>query len=279
MDEFYSWLVVCFGSRILFFSTADLYHFFNPSLRNLVYPDYELLTCFPSVMFVTAPTLQNPTSICCRPHRCVQDQTWQWEHLAPRISCLNHLLSFICHGEVSICLFSPFYHLSGFTSSFPLYQCGKLVASGCFIPLISFPTLIPHHWLIQFPTIHLLPFISFLICCTMTPPLLPLPLSLQNSIPLWIWIWDPSLRALHAAPSSAPVPALSPLTPSPPTHPSRLSSGYSLLIHTIVPLLSNLSIDHTQSYDYFSNLGSLSDSTCIYFLIDLYLLVLFVLWI
>lgn len=39
---------------------------------------------------------------------------------------------------MSICLLPPFYYPSGFSSSFPLYQCGKLVISGCFIPLISY---------------------------------------------------------------------------------------------------------------------------------------------
>lgn len=120
----------------------------------------------------------------------------------------------------------------------------------------------------------------FLIYCSITSPLLPLPLSLQNQIPLWIWSWDSSLWPLHAALSSAPLPFWSTFTPFLPTHPSGLFSGYSLLIHTMVPLLlSDSSIDPTHSYDYFSNLGYLSDSTCIYFLIHLYFLVVFVLWI
>lgn len=60
-----------------FFSTTALHNFFNPSLRNLVYPGCELLIYFPSFMYVTASSLQSPASNCCCSHRHLQDQALQ----------------------------------------------------------------------------------------------------------------------------------------------------------------------------------------------------------
>lgn len=89
---------------------------------------------------------------------------------------------------VSIWLLTLFYHSSDITYSFHLYQCVKLIISSCFTLLISSqtPTPTPHHWLIQFPVIHLFSLISFSIYCTVTSPLVPITLSLLNNIPLWV---------------------------------------------------------------------------------------------
>lgn len=129
---------------------------------------------------------------------------------------------------VSIWLLTLFYHSSDITYSFHLYQCVKLIISSCFTLLISSqtPTPTPHHWLIQFPVIHLFSLISFSIYCTVTSPLIPITLSLLNNIPLWVSNWDPSLWPWLAALSSFPHPFTS--TPAP-TQPSGLSFHYSLL--------------------------------------------------
>ena len=133
---------------------------------------------------------------------------------------------------VSIWLLTLFYHSSDITYSFHLYQCVKLIISSCFTLLISSqtPTPTPHHWLIQFPVIHLFSLISFSIYCTVTSPLIPITLSLLNNIPFktqqWVVTKDPSLWPWLAALSSFPHPFTS--TPAP-TQPSGLSFHYSLL--------------------------------------------------
>lgn len=134
------------SAHAFFFSQLQIcMSFFIPSLKNLVYPHYELLTCFTSFMSTTVSSLHISASICRCPHTCVQDQTWQQEHLAPQIPYLNHLIFFICHGVLSICPLIPFYHPSAFTCSIPLYQSGKLVISSCFILFILSHILHPLH--------------------------------------------------------------------------------------------------------------------------------------
>lgn len=123
-----------------FFSTTVLHNFLNPSLRNLVYPDYELLICFLSFMYVTASNLQSPARNCCCSHGHVQDLLCSKAFNFPYLLSESPSFLYLPWGGVHL----SFYHSSGLTSSFPLYQCVNLVNSGClfcFTPLISSPTL------------------------------------------------------------------------------------------------------------------------------------------
>lgn len=187
----------------LFFLTTALHNFFNPSLRNLVYSDYELLIYFPYFMHVTASSLQSPASNCCCSHRHVQDQTLQ---LPVSVVWITFFPSFTMEQCPSVFVPSFWPHFFFFTV--PVCQFSK------FWVLISLysPHLLPYtHWIIQFSADHLPPLMSFPICCTMMLQFLLLPLSLQSSIPSCSEVGPISLGT---ALSSAFFPCLSVLTPS-----------------------------------------------------------------
>lgn len=120
-------------------------------------------------------------------------------------------------------VFLPFFWPHSFLFTVPVRQLSQ------FWMLISLysPHLIPYtHSIIQFPADHLPPLMSFPICCTTMLQLLLLPLSLQNSAPLWLWSW-PHLFGYCPQHCFFPLPVCTP------SHtPSGLSSGCFPPIHT-----------------------------------------------